>query len=72
MDNYQSHWVFFLNFSLNSAKSVTKILIITVKGLEPGTFCARDPPHDSASKTHVRDTIFKLNPIHASVIYRIP
>ena len=28
--------------------------------------------YHSASKTHVRDRIFKLNPIHASVIYHFP
>ena len=28
--------------------------------------------YNSTSKTHVRDRIFKLSPIHASVIYQIP
>ena len=28
---------FFLHFKLNSANSVTKMFVITVKGLEPGT-----------------------------------
>ena len=59
---------FFLNVSLNS---VTKIFVITVKGLEPAT-SKRPVYYHSASKTHVRDRIFKLTPIHASVIYQIP
>ena len=33
--------------------------------------CKRAGCYHSASKTHVRDRIFKLNPIHASVIYQI-
>ena len=34
--------------------------------------CQRQGCYHSASKTHVRDRIFKLTPIHASVIYQIP
>ena len=61
-------------FSLNSANLVTKIFVITVKGLKPATLCKRPgcSASASASKTHVRDGIFKLSPIHASVIYQIP
>ena len=33
---------FFLNVSLNSLNSLTKIFIITVKGLKPATSCVRD------------------------------
>ena len=33
--------------------------------------CKRPGCHHSTSKTHVRDRIFKLSPIHASVIYQI-
>ena len=33
---------FFLNVSLNTPNSVTKIFVITVKGLEPATSCVRD------------------------------
>ena len=33
--------------------------------------CKRPGCHHSASKTHVRDKVFKLTPIHASVIYQI-
>ena len=34
--------------------------------------CKRPTCHHSSSKTHVKDGIFKLTPIHASVIYQIP
>ena len=50
-------------FSLNSLSLVTKIFVITVKGLEPAISCIRD------NKTHV---IFKLTPMIASVIDLIP
>ena len=65
MDNDKDTWEwnmeFFLNVSLNSLNSVTKIFVITVKGLEPTTSCVvRD--HHSASKTHIRDRIFKFMP----------
>ena len=56
-------------FSLNSANSVTKLFVITVKGLEPATSCVRD---QDASKTRVGDRIFKLNLIYASVIIWFP
>ena len=59
-------------FSLDLLSWVTKICVITVKGLEPATSCVRPGCCHSASKTHVRDRIFKLSPIHASVIYQIP
>ena len=57
-------------FSLNS---VTKIFATTVKGLEPATSCVRNQDTTTApDTTHVRDRVFKLSPIHASVIYQIP
>ena len=61
-------------FSLNSANSVTK-KIMTLKGLEPlprdqATSCIRDQHGTTAPVRHVRDWIFKLSPIHASVIYQ--
>ena len=34
--------------------------------------CKRPGCYHSANKTHVRDRIFKLSPIHASLIYQIP
>ena len=58
-------------FSLNSANSVKKIFVITVKGLQPAIPGVRDED-GTASKTHMRDSIFKFSPIHASVIYQIP
>ena len=61
--------------SLNSLNSVAKIFVITVKGFEHATshlLCKRPGCYHSASKTHVRDRIFKLSPIHASVIYQFP
>ena len=60
-------------FSLNSLNLVRKIFVITVKRLKATTCCVRDQAsYHNASKTHVRDRIFKLSPIHASVIYQIP
>ena len=50
---------------------MTKIFVITVKGIEPAT-SKRPGCYHSASKTQVKDRIFKLTPIHASVIYQIP
>ena len=44
---------FFLNVSLNSANSETKIFVITEKGLEPATSCVRDQ-----DATHVKDGNF--------------
>ena len=43
---------FFLNVSLNSANSVTKIFVITVKGLEPATSCVRDQDATLAPAKH--------------------
>ena len=55
-------------FSLNS---VTKIFVIkraqTCRFLHGRRGCCH-----GTDKTHVRDRIFKLSPIHASVIYQIP
>ena len=34
--------------------------------------CKRPRCYNSASKTQVAERVFKLNPIHASVIYQIP
>ena len=45
---------------------------LSLKGLKSATFCARDWSTTAASKTHVRDKIFKFGLIHASVIYHIP
>ena len=60
-----------MEFSLNvPPNSVTKIFVITVKGLEPVTSCVRDQDASNANKTHVRDRIFKLSTIHALVIFR--
>ena len=47
-------WEFFLNVSLNSLNSVTKIFVITVKGLEPATqlpLVERPGCYHSASNT---------------------
>ena len=41
---------FFLNVSLNS---VTKIFVITVKGLEPATTCVRDQDAATAAARHM-------------------
>ena len=41
--------------------------MITVKGLEPATSSVRDEDATTAPATHVRDRIFKLTQIYASV-----
>ena len=38
----KTHWRFFLNVSVNSAISVTKIFVIAVQRFEPVTSCVRD------------------------------
>ena len=40
-------------FSLNSANSVTKIFVITVKGLEPATSNIRDQDATTAPARHM-------------------
>ena len=59
---------FFLNVSLNS---VTKTFVITVKGLKPATSCVKDQDATTVPARHVRDRIFKLSPIHASVFHQV-
>ena len=64
---------FFLNVSLNSANTVTKIFVITVKGLELAISCLRDKHATTAPARHMLETeSLKLTTIHASVIYQIP
>ena len=51
---------------------MTIIVVITVKGFEPAISCVRDQDAATAPARHVRDRVFKLTLIHASVIYQIP
>ena len=70
---FRGYLSFPLMFSLNLLNSVTKIFVITVKRLEtchPATSCVRDQDAITAPATYVRARIFKLNPIHASLIYQ--
>ena len=61
---------FFLNVSLNS---VTIIICHHSKRARTcHLLCERPGCYHSVSKTHVRDTIFKLSPIHALVIFSFP
>ena len=62
-----THLSFPWMFSLNS---VTKIFVIK-RVRTCHLLCKRRGCYHSTSKTHVRDRIFKLNLIHASVIYQI-
>ena len=60
-------------FSLNSLKSVTKIFVMLVKGVQTchlATSCVRsqDAPTVPA-ETHVRDMLIKWIQSHALVIY---
>ena len=57
---------------MNSLNPVTKIFVITVKGLEPATSCVREQDATTVLARHICERIFKLNPIRASVIYQIP
>ena len=59
-------------FSLNSANSMTKILVITVKGFKPASSCVRNQDATTAPAKHVRDRIFILSLINFAVIYQIP
>ena len=62
-------------FSLNLTNSVTKYLSYSkiAQTSQPLTSCVRDQDAITVlACTHVRDSIFKLSPIHASVIYQIP
>ena len=59
-------------FSQNSANSETKILVITVKWFEPAISWTRDRYATTGPARHMWDRIFKMTPIHASVIYSIP
>ena len=67
---------FFLNVFTELAEFSDKRYVITVKGLEPlsarDLLCERPACYHSGSTTHVRDRIFKLSPIHASVIISFP
>ena len=57
-------------FSLNWLYSVAKIFVRAVKGFKHATSCVRDHDATTVWARHVRDRIFKLTPIHASVIYQ--
>ena len=46
---------------------------LSLKGFEPVVFSVRDQDATTVSIRHkVIDRLFKLTPIHASVIYQIP
>ena len=57
-----------IEFSLNVFADF-KIFVITVKGFESDTSCVREEDATTVPARHVTDRIFKLTPIHASVIY---
>ena len=58
-------------FSLNSLNSVQKILYLKIICQKCHLLCKKLRCYHSASKTRVAERIFKLSPIHASVIYHI-
>ena len=47
---------FFLNVSLNSANSVTRIFVFTAKGLEPATPCVKDQRAATVPARHMLET----------------
>ena len=53
-------------FSLDSLNLV--IFVITVNWFEPTTSCAKDQDITTVPVRHISDRIFKLIPIHGSVI----
>ena len=60
-------------FSLNPANSVTKICHYSKRIRTPSHLLCNEPTcYHSASQTHVKGKIFKLSPIHASVIISFP
>ena len=70
----RSHWKQWSPFTMGLQpilEQLTKIFVITVKELEPATSSVRDQHATSVPARHVRDRIFKLCPIHASVTYQI-
>ena len=69
---YKEALEFFLNVSLNSLNLVTKIVVITVKGLKPATQQVRDQDATTVPSIHVSDRTFKLSPNHASLIFKFP
>ena len=73
-DQAGANGVFHKCFTEFAEFSEKKIFVITVKGLEPATSYVRDQDVTTidASKTHVRDSIFKVRPIQASGTYQIP
>ena len=67
---------FFQNVFTEFAKFSDEIFVITVKGLKPlptsYLLCWRPACYHNASKTHVRDRNFKLNPIYTSMTISFP
>ena len=59
-------------FSQNSMNSVTEKFVYSKRIRTCHLLCKRPGCYHSASKTHVRDRIFKLRPIHASLIISFP
>ena len=56
----------------NLVNSVTKTIVYSKRTRTCHLLCKRPGCYHSASKTHVRDRIFKSTPIHASMIIRFP
>ena len=62
------------SFFLNAFTEFSNKKYLLLKGLKPATSCVRDQDANAAPARYIYmgDMIFKLNPIHASVIYQIP
>ena len=70
-------WNQLFEFSLNvfteCSEFSVKIILYFRKNIQTyHLLCKRPRSYHSASKTQVTDRIYKLNPIHALVIYQIP
>ena len=58
------HWICWIQWQ--------NILVIYKRTWTYNFLCKGSECYQSATTTHATDRIFKLNPIHASVIYQIP
>ena len=77
MANYLERLLDTIEFSLNVFTEFAEVSDKNICHYSKGVqtchhLCKRPAGYQNARKTHVRDRIFKLSPIHASVIYQIP
>ena len=64
--------IFLVMYIIWQLNSVTKICHYSKRARTCHLLCNRPEYYHNTSKTHVRDRIFRLSPIHASMIFRFP